>query len=1335
MATSTSTSSRRLRWRAALAVIPAVLLAGTFAVEHAGGESPPHGEARFHVPGRERGRNPRLAPSLYDDVDAGRPVLSARPDHVPDPPRGMVTVVVDTSDVGAARQAVESGGGTVVGDLPTLLKAHVPPGALEHVASSHGVTFVREPFYPRLAATSEGVAETGAAPWHDAEWVGTGSKVAILDSGFAGWEAARDAGELPAGTAIIGGCGVDSSSHGTAIAEIIHDMAPGAELLLVCVMDDFNFAEMMETMPSKGVDIINASFGFTLTGRGDGSGAPYSIAGAVASVREQGVLFVSAASNYGMHHFHTNAVGDAPGDANTDFVNISPDDAFRFTVPGNGVVNISVQWDAWPTTRQDFDVYVRSAHCPNSQSVIDQAGAKLPPIEYMQLVNCSDNAQTFSLFVNRYSGTATPRIDLWFDGDVTSIEHTSASSIVEPGSSPAAMAVGAHCASSGVRQPYSSQGPSIDGRIKPDISGPDAVSTSVNGPASGCGSGLRGTSAAAAHVSGAAALMLGASPDLDVAELQQLLQDHAFDAGAPGFDNQYGAGRLRTGAAGDAAVPTAQPYTSAGPVRLLDTRPGALGASEPPFGAGGRTTPIPASGSLRLQASGVAGVPADAVAVVLNVTAVAPTKAGYLTVFPDGGRPTASNLNFAAGQTVGVNVTATIAPDGQITIYNSAGSTHVVVDLAGWYGPTGSGGPATARFNALPSPRRALNTQPSQTGYGEVDFGPAGVTAPLGPNQGLSLRVAGIGGVAADATAVIVNVAVVTPNTTGYLTLYADGSPKPVASSINFGRQTIANLAVVPVGPGGRIRIHNAQGTTHVVIDVVGAFRPGVGAGYVALDPPRRQLNTLTGTGLCKVPLGTIHNSCFLTAARYGGVPADALATSMSVAVVRPSATGYIKVYPLDQFGATPMASNINFTPGIVLANAVVAKVGYEGKVAFTSSAGLTDVAADLVGYFIDPANQPVPWTEPPPPFMPPVDAPADSATTYQGNAVHDGSNAATLFDPTPEEAWRHDFNGTLAYTLLVNGRVFAVATRPDGQQGANLFALDADDGSVLWGPKPVGGAHFITGIAADGTNVYSVSYGGRVTATDQASGLEVWRRQLGQSKFTSPPTVDQGVVFVGGSGAGATMYALDAHHGTVIWEVGGYVSGDHSAPTVTADAVYVSFSCSIAYRIDRFTGFQIWKHVTGCSAPGGRTTVLHGDRLYIRDVAWGLSALSTTTGADVGTHQSLTAPAFHAGKGFYVADGAVTAVTLATGTTAWTKTGDGSLVTAPLVVDGKVIVGSSTGKVFVFDEATGADLSSPDTGLPIEAPDEDNTRMLAGLAVAESTLLVPASDVLVAYR
>ncbi|WP_198037698.1 hypothetical protein, partial [Streptacidiphilus jeojiense] len=77
---------------------------------------------------------------------------------------------------------------------------------------------------------------------------------------------------------------------------------------------------------------------------------------------------------------------------------------------------------------------------------------------------------------------------------------------------------------------------------------------------------------------------------------------------------------------------------------------------------------------MRLQVAGVAGVPSSGVtAVAMNVTAVAPVGAGYVTVFPDGqSRPTVSNLNFAAGQTI-PNLVMVPVVDGKVDLYNGSG--------------------------------------------------------------------------------------------------------------------------------------------------------------------------------------------------------------------------------------------------------------------------------------------------------------------------------------------------------------------------------------------------------------------------------------------------------------------------------------------------------------------------------------------------------------------------------------------------------------------------------------------------------------------------------------
>ncbi|MDH6577600.1 PKD domain-containing protein [Kitasatospora sp. MAP5-34] len=112
-------------------------------------------------------------------------------------------------------------------------------------------------------------------------------------------------------------------------------------------------------------------------------------------------------------------------------------------------------------------------------------------------------------------------------------------------------------------------------------------------------------------------------------------------------------------------------FTPVTPTRLADTRPGnALGGD----------------GAFSVQVGGAAGVPANATAAVLNVTATDTTASGFLTVWPDGGpRPATSNLNFRAGQTVPNHVITPLGGNGRVSIYNRAGRTQVIADLFGYF--------------------------------------------------------------------------------------------------------------------------------------------------------------------------------------------------------------------------------------------------------------------------------------------------------------------------------------------------------------------------------------------------------------------------------------------------------------------------------------------------------------------------------------------------------------------------------------------------------------------------------------------------------------------------
>jgi hypothetical protein len=128
------------------------------------------------------------------------------------------------------------------------------------------------------------------------------------------------------------------------------------------------------------------------------------------------------------------------------------------------------------------------------------------------------------------------------------------------------------------------------------------------------------------------------------------------------------------------AVPPGSQYFPSNPARILDTRDG----TGVPGNAMGQ---LGTRGTLDLQVHGAGGVPANATAVVLNVTAAdSPGPDSFLTVYPTGQTlPLASNLNFVAGQTVANLVIARIGAGGKVTIYNNLGSTVVVADVQGWF--------------------------------------------------------------------------------------------------------------------------------------------------------------------------------------------------------------------------------------------------------------------------------------------------------------------------------------------------------------------------------------------------------------------------------------------------------------------------------------------------------------------------------------------------------------------------------------------------------------------------------------------------------------------------
>jgi len=362
-------------------------------------------------------------------------------------------------------------------------------------------------------------------------------------------------------------------------------------------------------------------------------------------------------------------------------------------------------------------------------------------------------------------------------------------------------------------------------------------------------------------------------------------------------------------------------------------------------------------------------------------------------------------------------------------------------------------------------------------------------------------------------------------------------------------------------------------------------------------------------------------------------------------------------------------------------------------------------------------------------------------AVTFQINPAHDGSQLGDDLRLPLARRWAHDFGtGPVSYPLIAEGRVFVtvanahVFPNTNGSFGSSLYALDAANGSVLWGPVSLGGQFgFWSNAALENDRIFTVNNQGVMSAFEAATGNPIWSHQLPfQYSFSSPPTALGGVVYVGGAGDGGTLYAVDERDGAVRWSAS-VQNGDDSSPAVSASGVFVSYACNQAYAFAQATGAPLWHHTSDCEGGGGKTVALFGDSIFTRDFEGDL-ILDKNTGMTIGSFFSDFMPVLGRGMGYFVRGGTLSAIRLDTRDSIWSY-GNAMLTNAPILVGGHVVGGSSTGYLDVMDAATG-DLEARDAlGEPLPGPGEGwSGGPITGLAAAGGLLVVPLSTSLIAY-
>jgi alpha-tubulin suppressor-like RCC1 family protein len=436
-----------------------------------------------------------------------------------------------------------------------------------------------------------------------------------------------------------------------------------------------------------------------------------------------------------------------------------------------------------------------------------------------------------------------------------------------------------------------------------------------------------------------------------------------------------------------AAAPAGSTYTPVVPTRLMDTR---------------TTGKIPARTGYGVPLQ-QGQVPADATAVVLNLTGLDATVATYLTVSPSSSPPpSVSSVNLAPGE---IRANSVIVPiDGGLELWAGPGAADAVVDLEGYYSPSAGSG-----YTSL-SPQRALDTR----------NGTGGVTGKLQPGQTVSLDLSSR--LPAGATTAVFNLTAVEPTDSTFVTAWPSDAARPVASNLNAAPgQITPNLVTVKVGPDRKVNLYNKNGRVDLIADLAGYYAPQSGQAFYPLSPIRL-LDTRDASGKPLTPFGP---KATRQQGLGGWLPANAGAAVLNMTGTNATAGTYVTAWPTGQ--SLPVASNLNLVAGQTAANLGVVAIGTNRSVSLFNLNGQVDVIVDLFGYFA----------------TPPSACTADCVTAWGTNVYGELGNGTTSYAPRAPggvsglsgvTALAAEYN--TAYALKSDGTVWAWGINGAGQLG-----------------------------------------------------------------------------------------------------------------------------------------------------------------------------------------------------------------------------------------------------------------------------------------------------------
>jgi subtilisin family serine protease len=487
-------------------------------------------------------------------------------------------------------------------DSQDLVQGRIEPDNIDHISELSSVKFIDFPNYGYVNAGSvqtEGDAVLMADEARETFGVnGTGIKVGVISDGIDGLTESLGTEDLPPSginiptSPLTGGSisvddpcpgfspvtstpgarpDVTTGAEGTAIAEIIHDVAPGAELYFAPgLVSDLDHRRSRRCL-TEVVDIIADDIAFLNAGSYDGSSAVSleSTNSVLAGVEN----FISVGNQALGHYQGIFTDTDADGIHEFDVslgqpFNDNSGETLNLTIPPGEEVRIFLQWnDPFGSSGNDYDLFLVTPAEPAdvltagviASSQDFQDGNDNPTETISGLLNDTGVPATVGIVIVDVLkvlglGDASPREFDMFVLDIPELDEFNVPQSSVPNNSDADLVCSIGASGLGVLQsiddirPYSSMGPTNDGRLKPELVAPDGVLiTGAGGFGTDFGPlGIRfsGTSASAPHAAGVAALLLQANPTLMPSEVSDVLQNTAVDLGPPGSDNTFGFGRI-----------------------------------------------------------------------------------------------------------------------------------------------------------------------------------------------------------------------------------------------------------------------------------------------------------------------------------------------------------------------------------------------------------------------------------------------------------------------------------------------------------------------------------------------------------------------------------------------------------------------------------------------------------------------------------------------------------------------------------------------------------------------------------------------------------------------